>query len=189
MLVFRGKLLAGLRRAVCSGELSLPADHSAARVLSLLNQLGRKAWVVHCCQRYAHGRGVTKYLARYVRGGPLRNQQLVQITDTHVRFRYQSHQTGRSEVATLSITTFLQRWLEHVPQRGKASMRYFGLYSSGARVKLNAARGLLQQAPVSQEALLRWQAYLAQRDHQPACEICGEPLHHQDKEREAREAA
>ncbi|WP_460882069.1 transposase, partial [Pseudaeromonas pectinilytica] len=102
--------------------------------------LGRKAWVVHCCQRYDHASGVAKYLARYIKGGPLRNSQLLSVSPSQVRFRYQSHRTHGSAVAQLTMATFIQRWLEHVPTPGKASIRYLGLYSSGGRRKLNLAR-------------------------------------------------
>lgn len=189
MMVFRGKFLAHLRQLVLSDGLALPPDQHRNKLLSLSNRLGRKAWVVHCCERYDHGRGVARYLARYIRGGPLRNSQLLNITESRVSFRYQSHQTGRREVATLDAESFIQRWLEHVPQAGKAATRYFGLYSSSRRKKLNIARVHLQQSPVSQAELLSWQAYITQCGLPLNCEICGEPLHHAEEERATREAA
>lgn len=55
MMVYRGKLLAALRaRALLADELALPPGQSSQQCLNLCNQLGRKEWVVHCCQRYEH---------------------------------------------------------------------------------------------------------------------------------------
>src|SRR6185503_12697227 len=44
MLVFRGKLLDTIARALEGGELRLSADSSRERMRSLLNRLGRKKW-------------------------------------------------------------------------------------------------------------------------------------------------
>mgnify|MGYP002146079336 FL=1 len=179
MLVYRGKLLAALRRALLAGELVVPPDRSLQQCLNLCNQLGRKAWVVHCCQRYDHASGVAKYLARYIKGGPLRNSQLLSVSPSQVRFRYQSHRTHGSAVAQLTMATFIQRWLEHVPTPGKASIRYLGLYSSGGRRKLNLAREHFAQAPVSLPALLSWQHYIARQwPSAGVCKACGQPLGH-----------
>jgi len=59
-----------LRRALEADQLHLPEGEQ--RLLNLLNKLGRKKWNVHLRERYPHGEGVVKYLARYVRGGPLK---------------------------------------------------------------------------------------------------------------------
>src|SRR5512134_3524197 len=74
MRLFRGKLLDALRSVHRRGELRLPDAMSPERFTSLLNRLGRKVkWNVRVCSRYLHGRGVSLYLARYVKGGPYRN--------------------------------------------------------------------------------------------------------------------
>ncbi|MBN7827790.1 transposase, partial [Bowmanella dokdonensis] len=150
-----------------------------AKLRSSLNRLGRKDWIVHCCKRYEHGKGVAIYLARYVRGGPFSRQQLICAEAGRVRFRYQSHRTGQQEVANLPVETFIQRWLMHVPLPGKASIRYLGLYSSAARNRLNQARELLGQMPVTAGQLLQWQDYLAGIGRPACCEICGAPLYQQ----------
>ena len=89
MLLFRGKLLDALRELHRRGQLRLPDAMSPERFASLLNRLGRKVkWNVRVCERYAHGRGVSLYLARYVKGGPYRNTQIVRASPREVLFRY-----------------------------------------------------------------------------------------------------
>lgn len=177
MQVYRGKLLALLRSAIDQGVLA--GTNTPAKLRSSLNRLGRKDWIVHCCKRYEHGKGVAIYLARYVRGGPFSRQQLICAEAGRVRFRYQSHRTGQQEVANLPVETFIQRWLMHVPLPGKASIRYLGLYSSAARNRLNQARESLGQMPVTAGQLLQWQDYLAGIGRPACCEICGAPLYQQ----------
>lgn len=179
MMVYRGKLLALVRAALLAKEMRLPAPLQS--LINLLNKLGRKDWVVHCCKRYEHGKGVANYLARYMRGGPFNNRQLVNVTDRQVTFSYQSHVSHKREILRLPVDTFISRWLEHVPQSGKALVRYCGLYSSASRDKLNQAREYHQQAPVSLPQLVSWQTYLSQWT-EPRCEVCGCLLHHQEEE-------
>lgn len=76
MGLFRGKLLAKLRTLSPSSTLTLPTDWTPQQLITLCNKLGRKKWNVNVRERYEHGGGVVKYLARYVRGGPLKNSQL-----------------------------------------------------------------------------------------------------------------
>ena len=120
MLLFRGKLLAVLRSLHAQGQLRLPEELSAERFTSLLNRLGRKVkWNVRVCERYAHGRGVSVYLARYVKGGPLANTQIVRASEREVRFRYSPHaeagQPQHSATLALSPQRFLARVLQHAP--------------------------------------------------------------------------
>jgi Putative transposase. len=68
--VFRRKMLSVLHRALNGGELQLPAGESRQCMENLFNKLNCKNWHVHLRERYAHGRGVMRYLARYIKGGP-----------------------------------------------------------------------------------------------------------------------
>ena len=189
MQVFRGKLLALLRAALDDGSLTLPADRRAHHIATLLNQLGRRDWVVHFCQRYDYATGVAKYLAKYVKGGPFRPWQLKEISHGQVRFCYRSHQTGCLESLTLSQDAFAQRLAEHVPTPGKPNVRYCGLYASPCRKALNQARQALGQQAVSQREVLSWQTWLEEKGYRPTCDVCGLPLFHAEKTDAVRRAA
>jgi len=181
MMVYRGKLLSLLKDALTSGKLQLPEGQDTLHGMNLFNRLGRQDWVVHFCERYDHATGVAKYLARYVKGGPFKNQQLAGWDGEKVTFRYQSHQTGRRERLRLSADDLALRLAQHIPTPGKPTVRYAGLYASGARTKLNMARVALGQPAVSKQALLTWQEYLSDKGYEPVCKECGERLFHRDK--------
>ena len=166
MLLFRGKLLDALRRLYRHGELRVPDAMSPERFASLLNRLGRKVrWNVRVCERYAHGRGLSLYLARYVKGGPFNNTQIVHASPSEVLFRYTPHtepgSLERSAMLALSPATFLARVLTHAPETGRHTVRYYGLYAPACGEQLNAARALHSQAPVEAVVPIEWQAYLA----------------------------
>jgi hypothetical protein len=186
MMLFRGKLLDALRGLHRRGELRLPEQASAQMFASLLNRLGRKLkWNVRVCSRYAHGRGVSAYLARYVRGGPLRNTQIVRANPQQVEFRYTAHdEQGKRARAcatmVLAPVSFLRRVLTHAPERARHSIRYYGLYAHACTRRLDAARSLHQQAGVQAPTPITWQSYLERFGQSAAgslrCPHCQAPL-------------
>jgi hypothetical protein len=110
----------------------------------------------------------------------MKNSQIVALSDTHVSFRYKSHQTKRREVLRLTADVLIQRLLEHVPVPGKPTVRYSGLYHAAAREKLNRARAVLGQPAVSERQVLQWQEYLEKLGDPLVCEVCGLPLVRQE---------
>src|SRR4030067_1156717 len=132
------------RQASERGTLRLPADCSRERCMTLLNRLGRKKWHVYIRARYAHGQGVAAYLARYVKGGPLKNTQIVSADHARVRFRYTPHRDeddagGEPMVMTLSPEAFLDRYLTHIAPPRLQCVRGYGLYSPRQGAALDQA--------------------------------------------------
>jgi hypothetical protein len=184
MPMFRGKLRAVLHSALDAGQLTLPVGVTLAQLRMLLNRLGRTKWHVQLMTRYAHGQGVATYLARYLRGGPLKPGRIVNWDDQTVTFRYADNQDpdeqgrGTRKLLTLSVADFLQRWLLHVPPPGFPVVRSYGLYAPAKRVVLAQCRQVLGQSPVPVPSPLDWQTYCAQQgeQHPECCPVCGQRL-------------
>jgi hypothetical protein len=174
--LFRGKLRHALHKAVDTGQRSLPADLPLPRLRMLLNRLGRQQWHVQIMERYAQGQGVATYLARYLRGGPLKPGRVVAWDDRSVTFRYADNQDldgqgrGKRKRLTLSVQDFLQRWLLQVPPPGVPVVRSYGLYAPAKRDTLAQWRQGLGQAALAVPPVLDWQTYCAQQGPQhPEC--------------------
>lgn len=182
--VFRGQLRTRLLAGLSSGELVLPAGQSAMDIRRLLKTLYRKEWCVHVQPRYRHGQGVLMYLARYVRGGPLRQHQILALTQTHVTFRYTDHHDQRMKSMRLPLADFLFRLSEHVPEPGFRVVRYAGIYASGQRAVLAQVRQVLGMAPAEPApSYLTAQDYLERLGHgdQMTCSVCKRRYVQQDK--------
>jgi hypothetical protein len=67
--LFRGKVLGAIEELWLTGRLQTPPHFADDGVRQVLVEAARQKWNVRIAERYSHGRGVTKYLARYVRGG------------------------------------------------------------------------------------------------------------------------
>ena len=187
MAVFRGKMLGALRRAFARDALVLPEAMRPQQFFNLLNRLGhptKTRWNVHIMERYTHGAGVVTYLARYLRGGPLKNARLVAWDGEHVTFTYrtraQEYASGGSARSrmTLSREDFLQRWLLHVPVSQSRVVRSYGLYHHTSAAALTRCRAQLGQPPVVVPVTLDWQTACAQRGdvHPERCPACGQRL-------------
>ena len=87
--VLRGKRLEAIRQAYAREDLVLPEGMRPQPFVNLLNRLGhptKTRWNVRIMERYAHGAGVVTYLARSLRGGPIKNGRLVAYDGTRVTF-------------------------------------------------------------------------------------------------------
>jgi hypothetical protein len=150
----------------------------------LVNRLGRQQWHVQIMERYPHGQGVATYLARYLRGGPLKPGRIVAWDTQTMTFRYADNQDpdaqghGKHKVLPLAVEDFLQRWLLHVPPPGLQVVRSYGLYAPAKRETLAQCRQGLGQAPLAVPSALDWQRYCAQQgpQHPERCPVGGQRL-------------
>jgi hypothetical protein len=152
MAVCRGKLLAAIRQALAREALGLPEAIRPQQMRNLLNRLGhprKTTWNVHIRERDRHGAGEVTSLARYLRGGPIKNARLVAYDGDRVTFTCRSRQAeadGASPAAprlTLSVADFLQRWLVHVPVPQTRVVRSYGLYQPTQGEALAVCRAAL----------------------------------------------
>jgi hypothetical protein len=144
--LFRGKVLGALETLWLTRQLQCPPRLDDDGVRRVLVAAARQKWNIRIAERYPHGRGVMKYLARYVRGGPIKDHRFVSFDGERVTFRYGNHRAldeggkPRQAELTLSVTEFLHRWSEHVPLPGVHTVRAWGLYASTQRPKLAHCR-------------------------------------------------
>jgi hypothetical protein len=176
MRIFRGKYLEALKKALAAGDLVVPTNEREQHVINLCNKLGRKAWVVDCVKAYDQGHGVAKYLARYIRGGAIKNSQILQVGKRHIKIRYKSHQTKQTEYLNLSHEEFMRRLLSHLAVPKKPHYQMVGLYHGKCRAKLNKARQGLGQTDVAKRDELNWQAFMGKQGKVACCAECGKPL-------------
>lgn len=166
---FRGKWLTWLNDAYAAGALTLPPDWTLERWRQILRTIARKDWNVRIQGAYRHGHGVANYLSRYLRGGPIKDHRIVSATSERVTFRYCDHHDNHEKTLALTQEQFLSRVLWHVPVKGQHSVRYYGLYSTGAAHKRQEVRdqlGVPEQEPPATEPQSR------------QCPYCGHPLFH-----------
>ena len=187
MAVFRGKMVAAIRQTFTRGALALPELMRPQQLLNLLHRLGhptKTKWNVRIMERYRHGAGVVTYLARYLRGGPLKHARLVAWDGDRVNFTSRARQEDADSACpglqrmTLPVADFLQRWRLHVPVPQTRVVRCYGLYHQTHTEALALCRAHLGQPPMAIPEPLGWQTLCAQRGdaHPERCPTCGQLL-------------
>ena len=165
MAVFRGKRLEALRQAYAREALVLPEGLRPQPFLTLRGRLGhpcKTPWNVRIMEHYRHGAGVVTSLARYLRGGPLKNARLVAYDGACVTFTSRARQEeadagpASSPRMTLPVADFLQRWLLHVPVPQTRVVRSYGLYHPSHAAALAVCCAALGQPPLEVPAALDW---------------------------------
>ena len=151
--VFRGRYLAGLRRAFDRGDLHLTGGLATlaepTAFAAWLAELRQQAWVVYCKPPFAGPEHVLAYLGRYTHRVALSNDRLVAVADGRVRFRWRDYADGdRVKLMELDIDEFLRRFLLHIVPDGFVRIRHFGLLANRRRAAaLAQCRVLLTQPP------------------------------------------
>lgn len=127
--VFRAKLAKAFRAAVPG--LRLPGS------------IFHKKWVVHV-DKPKHGTDIVlKYLARYVHRVAISERRILDVSDTHVTFRYRNSDRTSWLVMSLPGHEFIRRFLQHVLPKRFHKIRYVGFWSCGKRPALRALRETL----------------------------------------------
>ena len=152
--VFRGKFVAGLRRAFRRHKLVFfGACRSLAQekaFSAFLRALFREDWVVYAKQPFGGPEHVLHYLARYTHRVAISNHRLVEVTDANVTFRWKDYaRHNKRRTMTLTHEEFLRRFLQHVLPRGFPRIRYFGFLANRRRgALLPLCRTLLPVEPL-----------------------------------------
>jgi hypothetical protein len=156
--VFRGKYVAGLRRAYERGELQFAgsttdlADRSAFE--AMLGRLYATNWVVYAKEPFGGPEQVLKYLTGYTHRVALSNSRLVGVSEEEVTFTWKDYAANcqRKEM-TLSGVEFVRRFCMHILPRGLVRIRQYGLLCNRERgERLARCRALLGMSQEPAEA-------------------------------------
>lgn len=178
--VFRGKFVAGLKRAFRRGELCLPGalqPLTQEKVFrAFLRPLFRRDWFVYAKPPFGGPQHVLQYLARYTHRVAISNHRIVNFTDGKVTFLWKDYAHGsKRRLMTLTAEEFLRRFLLHTLPRGFIRIRFFGFLANRRRAALlPLCQQLLDANPRS-----RSPTRPATSAHLPAlwvCPHCGGPM-------------
>lgn len=175
---FRNQFVARLGAGLKSGELVVPHDGEVGPWLERLSGLEERKWYVHIRAKYPHGRGVMIYLARYLRGGPLKRTQLLSLRDGKVTFRHFDYRAGDVKEQTLSQEKFIVALAEHVPEPNQVMVRYAGIWANGKREQLTQCREWLGMSAAVTPEYLTAMSFLERvgLEERTKCPVCGKRL-------------
>jgi hypothetical protein len=88
----------------------------------------------------AGGKGLARYLAKYVVSPPISLGRIMEYTGEEVLYWWQDHKSKKREDAKIGVMRFIGRMVQHILPKGFQRIRYYGLHATCKAVKV---RGLL----------------------------------------------
>src|SRR5438034_10199004 len=138
--LFRRLFLQGLEAMHAAGELQFFTDlatlKDADEFRAYLAPLQTTDWVVYAKKPFAGPKQVLAYLARYTHRVAIANSRLLDLDETHVRFRWKDYRENgylKHKVMRLDVGEFMRRFLLHVLPTGFHRIRHYGLFANGHR--------------------------------------------------------
>lgn len=120
-----------------------------------------------------------RYAGRYIRRPPIAQHRFTKITAREVHFWRKDLKQKRPVLTRYSVEEFVASLAEHVPDRYRHAIRYFGLLAPGAKAQTSAAVfALLHQERRPRLRRLSWANSL--RKHfgvDPLVDSRGQPMH------------
>jgi len=145
-------------------------------------QVWNKDWIVHC-KPVGNGQAALKYLAPYIHRVAISNRRLISIEHraslqtSQVTFQYRSSDTAQLKSCTLSVESFLQRFLQHILPHGFVKVRYYGFFSAPLRSRLSSLQERLVTFSTPQQPDQTNQQITQTEPHQKIlCPKCGLPM-------------
>ena len=130
MQMWKFALITYLRHALSAQALE--SKLSERRLKQILTLQYERWWNVHVA-RFASKEQFLRYAGRYIRRPPIAQHRFVKIADGEVQFQRKDLKLKKRVVTRYSIEDFVLTLADHVPDRYRHSIRYFGLLAPGAK--------------------------------------------------------
>ena len=137
-----------------------------------------KPWIVHFAPPSdSHIRNVN-YLGRYIKRPPLSQSRLKHYDGKTVAFEYLDHRSGKHRTAHYDTEEFIDRFVQHIPDKHFRMINFYGFLANRVRGKLLArVYALLDQSPEPVKTV-RWRELQTRAfgSDPLLCILCGQPL-------------
>lgn len=112
----------------------LPLARMTRWMIQAMESDERRGWRIHESRHQAGGEAVVQYLGQRLNGSVVSAKEVRETTTGQVVI---ANHSGTTE---LSASTFVQRYLNHIPQKGTVLVRNCGLYSNRQKKRRELAR-------------------------------------------------
>lgn len=157
--LFKGKLLAYLKDAIKTGDLTFQGQLEYLNRLenqkAFISGLYAKEWVVYTKPPFATPVQVIKYLSRYTHKIAITNQRILKAENGKVSFTWKDYRDqNKRKTMTLETPEFIRRFLLHILPAGFMRIRHYGILGNRVKSKtIGLCRTLLKDMAGILEAL------------------------------------
>ena len=161
------------RRLRCDRRRRIDVD-------KLLGHIRKKRWHILIGPSLKGAEKAVRYACRYTKRAVIAEGRIERFQRGYVTFRFKDyHKGGTQGFKKLPVLVFLDRLLQHLPEKHFRQVRHYGLFSNAKRTKLlTMARQILAQRKNRRPKAQSWaQRRKAAGDRKPlSCPRCGHPM-------------
>ena len=158
MPMWRDAVVTYLREAVRGGGLD--TDMSRGALQELLTAQGKRWWNTDI-KRFRSKKQFLGYAGRYARRPPIAQHRFRKIDRQEIRFVTKDTRTKRTVETTYTPAEFLATLADHIPDRYRHNIRYFGLLAPRVKGRTHdVVFALLGQERLGKPRRLRWAAFM-----------------------------
>lgn len=162
--------------------INLLREHSKAGNIKtsnqFLNQEYNKNWIVHLAKPTKSAWLTISYLGRYLKRPPLPLSKLLHYDGKQVVFNFIDRNDNSKQTTAIEIDTFLDKFTQHIPDKGFRMIRYYGFLANAVRGKLLPIVYKLLNQNVEKQTTLGWRILMKKTFNiDPLqCILCGHEL-------------
>ncbi len=154
MPLWRYAVVTYLREAYRRGVLE--TDKTAAQFEDLLRRQQKRRWIAHI-QRLRGKKQFLGYAGRYARRPPIAQRRLQHIDHQEVRFLTKDKKAKKWVMTRYTMADFIATLADHVPDRYRHNIRYFGLLAPRTKASTHdTVFALLGQKRLGKPSRLSW---------------------------------
>jgi len=136
----------------------LQSKLSDRRLTQILTQQYERWWNIHI-SRFASKYQFVRYAGRYIRRPPIAQHRFTKIGDGQVQFQRKDLKLKKWIPTCYSIEDFVVALADHIPDRYRHAIRYFGLLAPGAKARTGLGLFTVLRQPKAPRPLrLSWAA-------------------------------
>ena len=135
--IYKGYFLEQVRKYIANGSLKYADLETIEKILSVV---GQKKWNVYAKAPFGGPAQIIEYLGRYTHKVAITAQRIIEISDSHISFKYKDYVDGNEQkIMTLSHAEFLRRFEQHILPKGFVKIRHAGyLHPKGKMDRIGA---------------------------------------------------
>ena len=143
-----------------------------------LDQEYQKNWIVHLAKPTKSAWRTVSYLGRYLKRPPLPLSKLLHYDGKQVIFNFIDRNDNTKRKATMDIEVFLDKFTQHIPDKGFRMIRYYGFLANAVRGKLLPLVYQLLNQSIKNQTMLGWRVLMKKTFNiDPLqCILCGHEL-------------
>ncbi|MDD5935074.1 MAG: transposase [Clostridiales bacterium] len=137
-------------------ELQAKLGDSFKKVKSSIYKNHKNGFYVYAKPRKCNPNEVMKYIGRYLGRPVIATSRIDQYNGENVTFHYNRHEDDKYVVETIPAIEFIQRLIQHIPEKHFKMIRYYGLYARNRKLDKSLHRAISKQHHTFLLSQRRW---------------------------------